>query len=92
MSGLYRKYIITKADGSPTDPKADYFVLRLDTDPRARHAARTYARDVESKNPELAADIRHRCDEYSIELVPEPVPEPVPPCRDHGETWCDCDK
>lgn len=28
--GLHQKYIITKADGSPVDPNAIYFVLRLD--------------------------------------------------------------
>jgi effector-binding domain-containing protein len=29
-NGLYRKYTITKTDGSQCDPKAKYFVLRLD--------------------------------------------------------------
>lgn len=28
--GLYQKYIISKVDGSPVDPSAVYFVLRLD--------------------------------------------------------------
>lgn len=65
MKGLYGKYVISKADGSTVDPDADYFVLRLDTDARARHAARTYARNIESVNPKLAADIRERCDRYS---------------------------
>ena len=41
--GLYGKYCISKADGSPVDPNADYFVLRLDTDPVARRAAREYS-------------------------------------------------
>ncbi len=30
--GLYNKYIVTKADGSPIDPEAQYFVLRIDND------------------------------------------------------------
>lgn len=42
---LYYKYLVTKADGSPVDPKADYFVLRLDTDPAARLAAYCYAKE-----------------------------------------------
>lgn len=62
--GLYSKYIIEKADGSPVDPDAYYFVLRLDADRAARHAARTYARDIESTNPGLAADLRAQCERY----------------------------
>lgn len=47
--GLNQRYIITKADGSPCDPRAVYFVLRLDSygdDPEhieaCRAAAKTY--------------------------------------------------
>jgi hypothetical protein len=40
---VYMKYVISKADGSPVDPDACYFVLRLDKDPAARKAARVYA-------------------------------------------------
>jgi len=56
--GLYGKYRITKADGSPTDPKAQYFVLRADTDIHARIALRAYAKSIFPQNPELARDIR----------------------------------
>lgn len=56
--GLYRKYIVTKANGEPTDPRARYFVLRLDTDPFALRAVLEYARLVEESNPKLASDIR----------------------------------
>jgi hypothetical protein len=66
MRGLFQKYRVEKADGSPIDDDADYFVLRLDTDSRARHAARTYARDIESVNPQLARDIRTQCDQYAL--------------------------
>ncbi len=69
QKGLYGKYVITKADGSPTAPEADYFVLRLDTDPAARHAARTYARNIQSKNPTLAKDLRARCDRWPLGTV-----------------------
>lgn len=54
MDGLFQKYCVTKRDGSPVDPDAVYFVLRLDTDAMARVAARAYARSVRDKNPKLA--------------------------------------
>ena len=41
--GIYGKYKLEKADGSPVDPDACYFVLRLDTDEAARAAMRVYA-------------------------------------------------
>lgn len=28
--GLYNRYIVSKSDGTPVDPRAIYFVLRLD--------------------------------------------------------------
>lgn len=56
-AGLYGKYVVTKADGEPTDPSARYFVMRLDTDPHARRAAAAYADEVSQENPELAADL-----------------------------------
>lgn len=56
--GLRAKYIIGKADGSPVDPKAQYFVLRLDTDPAARIAALVYANCIAVTNPSFADDLR----------------------------------
>ncbi|TET43712.1 MAG: hypothetical protein E3J66_01560 [Dehalococcoidia bacterium] len=44
--GLYGKYIITKANGEPTDTNAQYFVLRLDTDKHARVAIDAYAESL----------------------------------------------
>jgi hypothetical protein len=41
---LYGKYNVTKTDGSPVDPNAQYFVLRIDTDEAARQALDTYAK------------------------------------------------
>lgn len=58
--GLYDKYTVVKNDGSMTDSDADYFVLRLDTDPHAREAALAYAKSVQSENPHLAMDIFSR--------------------------------
>lgn len=66
-NGLHTKYIITKADCTPTDPRAEYFVLRLDTyceDPchadACRKAVLTYANEIETHKPKLAYDIRKR--------------------------------
>ena len=77
--GLYGKYIITKADGSPVAPEADYFVLRLDTDKCARHALRIYANNIEGANPELAADLRRRLDEHAMRLAEERLAVCAPP-------------
>jgi hypothetical protein len=41
--GLYNKYIIQKADGTPVDPIAEYFTLRMDTDLEGRKAIAFYA-------------------------------------------------
>ncbi len=54
---LYEKYRITKMDGSPVDPKAVYFVLRLDSDPAARQAAIKYAVLTIDDNPTLAKQL-----------------------------------
>lgn len=63
---LYSKYVVTKADGSPTDPKADYFVLRLDTDPAARLAAHCYAREIAAEFPGTAAELQDKIDWYDF--------------------------
>jgi len=55
--GLYGKCRIEKADGSPVDPRAMYFTIRLDTDPFARAAARAYIEACRETEPELARDL-----------------------------------
>jgi hypothetical protein len=55
--GLYGKYRIEKADGSPVDPNAVYFTLRLDSDPHARAAIRAYIESCRGEQPELAKDL-----------------------------------
>jgi hypothetical protein len=55
---LYRKYHIAKVDGTPIDPAAQYFVLRIDTDPAARQALLHYAKCIEATNPQFAAELR----------------------------------
>jgi len=54
---LFNKYKIEKTDGSPVDPKAEYFVLRIDTDPAARKALAAYALEVSKDNPEFAEQL-----------------------------------
>lgn len=64
--GLINKYLIAKTDGSPVDPGAEYFVLRLDEgcEPNHRNACRSaiaaYARAIEPHIPELARDLSER--------------------------------
>lgn len=54
--GLYEKYLVKKLEG-PTDQKAFYFVLRLDTDEAARAAAMIYADLISETDPLLSADL-----------------------------------
>lgn len=66
--GLYGKYNVSKADGSPRDPNARYFVLRYDKDDAHGEACRaalaTYAKHIKSTLPELAADLEKILKEY----------------------------
>jgi hypothetical protein len=76
-SGLYGKYIIQKADGSPIDPHADYFVLRLDTDPYARIAALEYA--IQTDDQTLGGMLTKR--------VLDHVYSEDDQCRKRAEAW-----
>ena len=58
MSNLFNKYQIEKTDGSPVDPEAQYFVLRVDTDPAARYAVLQYASYIGASDPEFADELR----------------------------------
>ncbi|MEO0797181.1 MAG: hypothetical protein AAFX93_18665 [Verrucomicrobiota bacterium] len=64
--GLQNKYIVTKSDGAPVNPLAEYFVLRLDGGAHAPHheacraALSLYADLIASEYPQLAADLRSR--------------------------------
>lgn len=76
-SGLYGKYIIQKADGSTVDPKADYFILRLDTDPYARIAALEYAIQTDDQN--LGKQLEARVFDH--------VFSPDDQCRARADAW-----
>jgi len=60
--GLYRKYNVTRTDGS-SEPhgkhhKCQYFVLDLDHDDFAWAALRAYAKACKRRYPLLAADLQ----------------------------------
>lgn len=64
-NGLHQRYRVSKADGSPTDPRAVYFVLRLDgfgDDPghvaACRAAARSYADNAPEWMKQTADELR----------------------------------
>lgn len=66
-NGLHLRYIVKKANGGPVDPRAEYFVLRVDahaSDPKhaaaCRKALMTYADEIEQHIPQLAAELRER--------------------------------
>lgn len=56
---LYKKYHVTKTDGKPTDPKAVYFVLRIDNitqDPAVWDAMMAYIKGKERAGGKGYAD------------------------------------
>ena len=57
MSTLYNKYIVRKADGSPTEKDAQYFVLRIDSDPAARYALNAYALHIFKDDPQFSRQL-----------------------------------
>jgi hypothetical protein len=57
MSNLFNKYEIKKGDGSPVDPEAQYFVLRIDTDPAARFAIVAYASFIKRSDPQFSREL-----------------------------------
>jgi len=71
--GLFRKYTIQKTDGSPTNPNAQYFVLRHDPFgdhchvEASRAALSVYADKIEPYYPELATDIRNQLKGHEME-------------------------
>ena len=52
----YDKYLVTKQLG-PSDPAAQYFVLRIDRDPIARIALKAYAQELAKTNPDFAMEL-----------------------------------
>lgn len=80
--GLYQKYIVQKADGSPINPKARYIVLRVDNNGATTELKKTYrsaaragvaefARRIMDFAPGLSSDL--------IDLVGAPKAERINP-------------
>jgi hypothetical protein len=61
--GVYDKYVVTKKVGI-CDPDAEYFVLRIDTDPHARVALKAYAQSILEENRNLAFDLLAKVAKY----------------------------
>ncbi len=68
-NGLHGRYVVTKADGSPCDPNAIYFVLRLDGGgddiehiAACRKAARTYAAEAPGRLSKMTHELRQLLD------------------------------
>ena len=76
MSRVFDKYKVEKKDGTPVDANAQYFVLRIDTDPHARVALRAYARSVRATDPGFADDL-DRYAESGVHPATAPAREAV---------------
>lgn len=78
-TGLFRKYTITKADGSPVHPEFLGFVLRLDQHAEPNHRAAclaalaTYADAIEPHIPDLARDLRVKYNLPCAAAQPPPI-------------------
>jgi hypothetical protein len=68
---FFNKYEVRKRDGTEVDPDAIYFVLRLDSDPAARRALRTYIHECYQYNPGLARDLQDTLVELRKDLRKE---------------------
>lgn len=65
--GLHQRYIVSKSNGNPVDPNAEYFVLRVDLNgsdskhiEACRKAVITYAKNIREHLPKLAQDLIER--------------------------------
>lgn len=79
--GLYRKYKVSRTDGSSRPGEqhdgCEYFVLDLEHDKHAKAALRAYAKSCRKEFPELAKDL--------LEMM---KPTPDCGCRSAGHEGC----
>jgi alkanesulfonate monooxygenase SsuD/methylene tetrahydromethanopterin reductase-like flavin-dependent oxidoreductase (luciferase family) len=87
MSNLFNKYRVEKQDGSPVDPKAQYFVLRIDTDPVARYAVYAYAAFISGSDDEFADELRAWVKQYGGAVEQMRAPDFAETCRQIGHWW-----
>lgn len=83
--GLYEKFRVERADGSPRHRGCAYFVLDLTHDGAARMAATFYASAVERTKPVLSAALARRCIELTVAAEAMPTGE-CPTCGGTGKT------
>lgn len=62
-SGLYKKYNVSKTNGSVND-NAKYFVLNYAQDEYAREALRFYVHLIQEEDPRLALDLLEELEKY----------------------------
>ena len=81
--GLYRKYNISRTDGKELDPKAEFFILRLDEHGfnhnhinACRKAILAYADEIAVRNPKMAKDLYERYNQTVGSIVMPINPEP----------------
>ena len=74
QQGLFRKFIVTRTDGSSgpggKHEHCAYFVLDMDHDAHAPAALRAYAEACSATHPQLAADLKARFGEAQPVAVP----------------------
>lgn len=72
--GIYRKFRVTRTDGSSKKGKKHancrYFVLDLSCDDDAAEALQAYAARIESRNPTLASDLMHTASDIKYRRGP----------------------
>lgn len=66
--GLYDKYIVTKADGTPAP--GPLFILNYSKDAHARAALAAYANSCEATRPALAIDLRAALAKLRMRVIP----------------------
>ena len=83
MIGIYNKYIVSKVAG-PMEPGAEYFVLRIDSDPHARAAIKAYAQSIQKENPNLAFDLLRKVAKHITRVCAQHV-------KGHSnDAWDEC--
>ncbi len=89
--GLFGKYRILKADGSPVNPQNEYFVLKVAGVGDERHIAAcrkavlVYADEIESELPLLAKDLRR----LYLDIATQPQQDDGEKCNDCGKIYLD---
>ena len=75
--GLYLRYLISKADGTPVDENAEYFVLRIDLNGKdqkhiaaCRKALMVYADEIKDHLPQLSRELIYN---YSDRKCQSPI-------------------